>query len=182
MQFKGATIRTTCRAIERLYGTAGFARFLAATPPDIRETLATNLRALEWYPVAVVAAVHQAVHDTVGRGSWEASHTVGVQAARLEFSGAYRVLLRAVQYDTIWRRMEVAWAHLASAGRFEWYRQDEGHLRVRIHEVTGFNRGMWFSIAGRAEGLLTLSGSRAADVSILRASRSEAALEAIWIP
>lgn len=100
MEQKGAAIKSTLAAIEKLHGAAVQKELIASLPAEMRDRI-TPVLPVQWYPVEIVAAIHAAVRDRIGRGSWEASHAIGVEAARIDFTGIYRVFLRAVQYDTI---------------------------------------------------------------------------------
>ncbi|MGZ5969978.1 MAG: hypothetical protein ACXWP4_20035, partial [Polyangiales bacterium] len=97
MEQKGAAIKSTLAAIEKLYGAAAHRAVIEAVPADVRAMITPTVIPVRWYPVEVSAAIHLALRDRFGHGSWEPSHAVGVEAARNEFTGIYRVFLRAVQ-------------------------------------------------------------------------------------
>jgi hypothetical protein len=178
---KGAAIKSTLTAIEKLYGAAAYRHVLDAIPEDIRAQITPTVISVRWYPVEVSAAIHLALRDRVGRGSWEPSHAIGVEAARNEFTGIYRVFLRAVQYDTLWERMERAWSHYNSAGRLQWLEQKPGSMSVQIVGVSGFNPGIWQVIAGRTQELLHLSGARSPSCTPRDMSPTSARIEGIWL-
>lgn len=169
-------------AIENLYGKPGLERVLAALPGDVRDALATILP-VQRYPVRYSALSHQALRDTIGKGtSWAPSHAVGVEAASIDFKGLYRILLRAVSYDTVWNRMETAWGQYNSMGRIEWRDRRPGFAVGTVSGVEDYNMGMWQSVAGRAEGLLTLSGAKGATSRVLDGDSRSCRIEISWAP
>jgi hypothetical protein len=122
------------------------------------------------------------VRDVLGGGKWNASHRLGVAASRIDFTGVYRVMVRAVQYDTIWDRAERAWMQYNSQGDAHWTDRSESSAIGVIRSVNGYNMGLWQSVAGRMEGLLQLAGVKAASVEVLEGSATAARIEAIWVP
>src|SRR5208337_2038985 len=102
-------------------------------------------------PVSLSAALHAAVRDTLGGGSWEASRALGREAARIDYTGVYRLVLRAAQFDTVFSRLELVWRNYYSLGHFAWERLGPGAMRATVSDVRGFNEGMWFACAGRTE-------------------------------
>jgi hypothetical protein len=181
MKQRGAALRSTLLSIEKLYGKQTLQAVKDAVPDEHRVRLEEPALAVTWYPVEVSAALQVAIKNVIGRGTWNASHRIGVEAARVDFTGIYRVLLRAVQYDSIWDRMERAWAHYNSQGDAKWVDRGRGTATGRITGVTGFNPGIWQAVAGRAEGLLVLAGVRAASVSVAEGSERSARIEAVWL-
>jgi len=177
VQQKGAAIKSTLAAIEKLYGADAYAQLIESLPEDVRAQI-TPVLPVQWYPVEVTAAIHAALRET--RGSWEASHAVGVEAARIDFTGIYRVFLRAVQYDTIWERMERAWSHYNSQGKVEWSDRSAGAMSASIVGVASFNPGIWQAIAGRAQGLLLLSGAKSASCTAREMTATSGRIEGIW--
>jgi hypothetical protein len=180
VKIKGTGIRSALIAIERLYGADAVVRVKAVMPPRLREVV-DKVHPLEWYPVEVSAAVHLAVRDVIGGGSWDASHAIGREAARVDFTGIYKVLVRTVQYDTIWDRIELAWTRYASAGEAKWYERGPGHAKAFVSGVAGYNNGLWASVAGRCEGMLLLSGARGAAVSMIEPANTSCSFEALWL-
>lgn len=178
---KGTAIRSTLRAIEKVHGKVGLQRVKDTLDKTLLAQIEPVLLPVNWYPIAVSAGLHAAIRDALARGSWEESHALGVQAAHIDFTGVYRVLLRAVQYDTIWSRMEVTWNHLISQGAFTWYERKDGYVRARIYGVEGFNRGIWNAAAGRGEGLMQLSGAKSASVVVLESTGQDCIFEGYWV-
>jgi len=177
---RGAATRSTFAAIEKLYGKTALSLVKEALPDHVRREVETVL-AVQWYPVEVSAAIHVAIRDVIGKGSFQVSHRLGIEASKMDFTGIYRVLLRAVQYDTIWDRSERAWAHYNSRGEARWVDRRPGTATGRITGVTGFNLGIWNAVAGRTEGLLTLAGVRAVSVTVMEGTATHAILDATWI-
>jgi hypothetical protein len=177
---KGAALKSTLAAIEKLYGAPAHRDVIESLAEEVRAEIGGTVMSVRWYPVEIVAAVHVALRDRVGRGSWEASHAVGVEAARIDFTGVYRVFLRAVQYDTIWERMERAWSHYNSQGKLVWSERKEGSMSCQVTGVAGFNPGIWHAIAGRTQGLLLLSGAQSASCTPRDMTESSARIEGIW--
>jgi hypothetical protein len=180
VKVKGVGAKNTLASIERVHGKPGLERVRQAMPPRLRAQT-TQLVALEWYPVELVAALHVAIRDTLGKGSWEESQRLARDAARVEFNGVYRLFLRATQYDTVWDRMERVWATYYDAGDAKWVDRGRGSARAKVRGVTGFNEGMWRSVAGRIEILLELTGARGSSVTVSTSASSHATIEALWL-
>jgi hypothetical protein len=92
----------------------------------------------------------------------------------------YRVLLRAVHYDSIWDRICTAWSNYNSRGEVKMTVHDRGHATGIVHGVLGFNEGQWRSIAGRTEQLIILAGARAAEVEVHDPTSTSARLEGLY--
>src|ERR1700727_27074 len=120
MRQKGVAIRSTLQAIANLYGEASLARVKGALPEAVRAQIEPRVLPVAWYPIAVSAAIHEAIRDALGDGNWEISHTIGIEAARIDFTGVYRVFLRSMQYDTMWDRAQRAWTNYNSHGETRW--------------------------------------------------------------
>ena len=168
-------------AIEQLHGVKGLERVKAALPEPVRAQLGSILP-VQWYPIEVSAHVHVAVRDVLGGGKWDASHRLGIEASRIDFTGLYRVLIRAVQYDTIWDRAERAWNQYNSQGDARWIERGEDSAVGVIRGVGGYNMGLWQSVAGRAEGMLRMSGVKAASAVVLEGTSTGGRIEALWVP
>ncbi len=178
-QMKGTAFKSTLRAIEQVHGAAGLASVKAALDPALREEL-ERILAVSWYPVSLSAQLHEAVRVVLGAGSWQVSRKLGQEAAKIDFTGVYRVLLRSVQYDTVFSRLELSWRNYYSLGTFTWDHRKPGSSRAVVSGVRGFNLGMWEACAGRAESLLKLTGAAAADVELKETTDSAATFEALW--
>lgn len=165
--------------MEKLYGKTGVGLVREALPPEVRHEVETVL-AVGWYPIEVVASIHLSIRDVLGKGSWQVSHRLGIEAAKIDFTGIYRVLLRAVQYDTLWERLSRAWAQYNSQGEVRWT-LNPGSATARITGVSGFNLGIWNAVAGRCEGMLTLAGVRAGTASVVEGSHTQAIIDATWL-
>jgi len=90
-------------------------------------------------------------------------------------------MMRAIQYDGVWDRMQRAWDHIVGRGAFRWIERGDGHARAEIHGVPGFNLGCWYSAAGRAERVLLLSGAKSANVAIIEHGVGRAVFDAVWL-
>lgn len=178
---KGATLKHTLAAIENLHGPEVLARVKETLSPRAREWV-DHLTPLDMITPDVFGEVHDGVKKVLGAPGWEASHGLGSEAARVEFGGIYRVLLRAVQYDTVWDRIERAWNHIVGRGAFRWIDRKDDYVKAEIVGVTGFHPGIWHSAAGRAERLLVMSGAKSAQVTMLEAAPTRASFEAYWVP
>jgi hypothetical protein len=177
---RGSVLKHNIKAILNLHGKAGWEKVKSHIAPPILERIekATVLEPLE---PEIFAALHEALRQVYGGDHWEASFAVGSEAARVEFGGVYRVILRAVQYDTIWDRIERTWNHIVGAGAFRWIERREGFVSAEIVGVTGFHPGLWASAAGRAERLLIMSGAKSASVTMLQTTPTRATFEAYWV-
>jgi hypothetical protein len=180
VKLKGVGLKNTLASLEKLHGKEGLERVKAAMPARLRGAL-TNVRPIEWYPVEITAALHSAIRDTVGGGSWGESQRISMEAARVELTGVYRVMLRAVQYDTVWDRMERMWRQYYDSGEAKWVDRGHGHATAQFTGVAGFNEGMWGSVAGRIEILLDLTGARGASITVKVAGSTTATIEALWL-
>jgi hypothetical protein len=181
VQIRGAGIKSLLHAIEKVHGPQGLEAVKAAVPEHIREQIEPRVLPVQWYPVQVSASLQVAVRDVLGGGTWEEAHRLGVAAAKIDFGGIYRVFLRAVPYETIWDRANRIWTQYNSQGTAEWTDRREGSARGLIRGASGYNMGLWKSVAGRTEGLLKLAGCRSAAVTIVEASSTHCRLEAVWL-
>lgn len=181
MQIRGAGIKSLLQSIERVHGHEGLEAVKAAVPKHIRDQIDPRVLPVQWYPVEVSASLQVGVRDVLGGGKWEEAHRLGVAAAKIDFGGIYRVFVRAVPYETIWDRANRIWTQYNSQGTAEWTDRREGYARSLIRGASGYNMGLWKSVAGRTEGLLQLAGCRAAAVTVLEASNTYCRLEAMWL-
>ncbi|MEJ7733678.1 MAG: hypothetical protein WKG00_31345 [Polyangiaceae bacterium] len=182
MLFKGAGIRSLLIAIERLEGAEGLAAVKAAAPAGVRARIEPQVLASRQYPVEISAALQIAVRDTIGGGSWEISHRLGVEAAYIDFKGIYRVFLRAMDYGSVWNRIERAFAQYNSQGSVKWTDRTRTSARGQVTGVIGYNDGMWSSVAGRVQGLLLLSGAKEASARAFDGTPQSCSFEATWRP
>jgi hypothetical protein len=180
VKVKGLGLRNTLSALEKLHGKAALEGVRAAMPARLREATLQVLP-LEWYPIEVSAALHVAIRDVLGGGSWKESQRISAAAARVELRGVYRVLMRVVQYDTVWDRMERMWSQFYDAGEARWVEREPGHARAEFRGVAGFNEGMWGSTAGRVEVVLEAAGARGATLSLVTAASTHAIIDALWL-
>jgi hypothetical protein len=180
VKLKGLGLKNTLVALEKLHGREALERVREAMPSRLRESI-VNVLPLEWYSVELTAAVHVAIRDTLGGGQWSESQRISREAAMVEVTGVYRVILRAVQYDTVWDRMERMWPQYYDAGEARWIDRGRGHATAEFRGVAGFNEGMWGSIAGRIEILLEMTGARGAAVTVKQPSSTHATIEALWL-
>jgi hypothetical protein len=181
VQQKGAAIRSTLQAVANLHGDAALTTIKERLPPAIRAQIEPRVLPVAWYPVAVAAAIHDAIRVVVGDGHWKASHALGVEAARIDFTGVYRIFLRSMQYDTMWERAQRAWSSYNSQGEVRWVDPQPGHLAGIVTGVSGFNLGMWEAVGGRLEGLVTMSGARGAAVEVKEHSTATCRFDAMWL-
>lgn len=182
MHFKGTAIRSALLALERVAGKDGLERVMAALPLDVREALERPVLAGGTYDGAVPAALHDAIQETLGHGSLVVNHRVGLEAARIDFGGVYRVFIRLMDYDYVLDRIARAWGQYGSRGELTFGDRGPGRAEVGLRDVEGFTPGMWEAIAGRFEGLLLLSGAKNASVKVVEQTPARARLEARWIP
>jgi len=120
LNIRGAGLRSTLIAVEQLHGAGGVEKVKAALPAGVRTEIEPSILPVSWYPVEVAAQIHVAIRDVLGGGKWDLSHKLGALASRIDFTGLYRVFVRAVQYDTIWDRAERAWNQYNSQGDARW--------------------------------------------------------------
>ena len=180
MFVKGSGLRSLISAIEKLHGHAGLARVLEVMPEPMQKELENPILPVKWYPTELVSAVHQAVRDTIGNGEWSESKVIGHEAARQDFSGVYRLLLRSVHYDTIWDRIQVAFQQYHSQGEGVWLDRRPGGATGKISGVVGYNLGQWLSIAGRCERLLLMSGAKSASTELIEPAATSCRFEVLY--
>jgi hypothetical protein len=181
VKIRGAGLKSLLQAIEKVHGREKLESVRQAVPKHLREQIEPSLLPVQWYPVEINAAVHVAVRDVLGGGKWDEAHRLGIAAARIDFGGIYRVFVRAVSYETIWDRAPRIWSQYNSQGSALWNdRRDDGALGI-IRGAAGYNQGLWQSVAGRMEGMLTMTGLRAVNVSVVESSSTYCRLQAMWI-
>ncbi len=176
---KGTAFRSTLSAIERIHGARGLEAVKEALHDGERSAL-EHVLPVSWYPISLSAALHSAVRETLGAGSWEVSRRLGREAAKIDYTGVYRVVLRAVQYDTVLSRLELTWRNYYSHGVFEWASRSAGSTRAHVSGVRGFNEGIWLACAGRAESLLEMTGARVAEIAVTQPTERSATFEGMW--
>jgi hypothetical protein len=178
---KGAAIKSTLQAIANLRDAAALDAVKGALPAAIRAQIEPHVLPVAWYGVEVTAAIHVAIRDVLGGGQWSFSHTIGVEAARIDFNGIYRLFLRSMQYDSLWDRVARAWETYNSQGHPHWEDRTNGSAKGVVTGVSGFNVGMWNAVAGRCESLLTLGGARGASVEVREANATSCRMDALWL-
>lgn len=167
MFVKGTAIRTTLTAIEEVFGAAGLAKVRAALPPEVRAQLGGMVLASQSYPIAVSAAIQEAVRVQLGAGLLHANRKVGAAAGRIDFGGVYRVFLRASSYELMLRSMDRAFRQYNSQGEVIFGRIVPGEAEGSVRGVTGYTEPMWTAIAGRIDALLLLGGAQAATTTVV---------------
>ncbi len=177
---RGSVLRHNLKAIRNLFGDEGYERIMSGLRPELRERI-EGVVAVESVPVEVFATLHESIRASIGNNKWEAAKAIGMEAARLEFSGVYRVIIRAIHYDDVWDRIQRTWDHIVGTGAFRWIHREAGHTRGEINGVPGFNLGCWWSAAGRCEQLLLMSGAKSASVDIVEHGPGRATFDAVWL-
>ena len=86
-----------------------------------------------------------------------------------------------MSYDTVWNQAQRMWTHYNSQGSAEWADRREGYALGVIRGVSGYNFGLWQSVAGRMEAMLGMTGIKTANVTVKEASSTYAKIEAMWI-
>jgi hypothetical protein len=176
---KGTALRSTVSAIPRVAGEGGVARVLAALPPHVRDEVERGPLASKWYPTSFSAALHLAIHDALGGGTWLMNHKVGVEAARIDYRGVYRTVLWALDIDGLLDRLPPSWRQYNSRGEAT-IEKGPGRATACVAGVTGFNQGMWTAIAGRVEGLLTMGRAKSAVARVAHATESSCQIDIRW--
>ena len=181
MKLKGLGLKNTLTALERLHGKDGLERVRAVMPgADPRRLLADPAHRVvprrgrpppSTSPSATRSGKAPGKRASASRG----------RRAKIELHGVYRILLRAVQYDTVWDRMERMWPQYYDAGEARWVDRGRGHATAQFRGVAGFNEGMWGSVAGRIEILLEMTGARGAAVTVKDPASTRATIEALWL-
>ncbi len=182
MHLKGVSVRNLLVAIESAYGPAALARVKAALPDEERRRIEPIVLASGSYPVSVSAAIHDAVRDVLGGGTFEANRRVGREAARIDFGGVYRAVLRVADYRTLLEGLDRAWRKYNSQGGVRWSRIDTGSADGEMYGVEGFTEPMWQSIAARVETILELGGAKRAAVVLVACAPEGAKVSLRWTP
>lgn len=166
--------------LERVAGPAEVARVRAAMPPEIRRQLEPMVLASKHYPVAVSAALQDAIRSVLGGGSCAMNHRIGMEAARIDFRGVYTVFLRVADYQTTLERLDGAWKQYNSQGEVVWSTMSRTFARGEVRGVTGFNEPMWHAVAGRLEATMLLAGAKKASGKVTSWSPDACTLEIGW--
>jgi hypothetical protein len=180
MKTKGVAIRSILLSIEKIWQPSGLEEVIKALPEGIQAELQPMVLAGNWYPVAVPAALHEAVRTVHGNGTWKHSYAIGVAAGKMDFGGVYRFVLRALPYDTIFSRMARAWHQYQSQGEVTWAVASPGFASGSITGVVGINEGIWLSVAGRLAGLLEISGGRNVKCAVREPTSTSCGFDATW--
>jgi hypothetical protein len=110
------------------------------------------------------------------------SYQLGIEAGRIDFGGIYRVFLRVIDFDTLLDRTERAFRQYNSHGSAQWIERTRTSAVGEVHGVSGFNDGIWHSIAGRYAGLLQLCGAKIAEVEVVDPAPTHCRFIARWSP
>ena len=175
MQIKGTAVRATLAAIEHAYGAAGLAKVHAALPAKERTTLTGLVLASTMYPVALSAALHEAIRTALGNGTLHANRKVGIAAGQIDWAGVYRVFLQFSSYEVLLRSMNRAFRQYNSQGELYWDRIGAGEAEGGVRGVSGYTEPMWTAVAGRLEAILVLAGAASAS-AVLHDVTSEGVL------
>ncbi len=180
-KLKGTGVRSTLAAAEKVVGAEGLARALDRLPSELRGMVDAGILSAGWYPVEINAGLHVAIHELYGKGGWEPNREIGRQAARSDFGGVYRVLLRTVSHATLWERVALAWRQYNSGGEARFAHPRPGEAYGIVTGAAGYNRGLWESVCGRLEVMLELTGVRASSVSLAEATPTSVRTEVLWL-
>ena len=180
MQVKGVALRTTLLSIELELGKDALDRVMRAVPPDTREALAPGVLAASSYDIRHQAALHEAVREQLGAGTFTANRRVGARAAKIDFGGVYRVFVIAATYERLVRTADRAFRQYNSQGAVVWKRIERGHADGEVVGVDGWTEAMWHALAGRLETLLVLGGAKHATVRVEAPTSTGCHMHAEW--
>ncbi|AKV00581.1 hypothetical protein AKJ09_07244 [Labilithrix luteola] len=180
MRTKGVAVRSILLGVETLWGPSGLERVKDALAPEIRSQIEPLVLSADWYDVTVPAAIHVAVKETVGNGSWRYSRDIGREAGRVDWKGVHRIFLRAFSYDTIFERVERAWRQYQSQGVVTWKRYGDTRASGIVTDVQGLNEGIWLSVAGRLEVLFEFAGAKTSLCELVRFTSNDAVFDLAW--
>ncbi len=181
MLIKGTALRSTIAAIELVAGPVGLARVISTLRADVRGLVETGLLASKGYPPSVSAALHIAVRDALGAGTWAMNHKVGLMAARVDYGGVYRAVLWTLDEGALLDRLPRSWRQYNSAGGVT-IERGPGRALASIEGVHDFNLGMWTAIAGRVEGLFSMVGSKEARARVTNPGDTRCQIDVRWKP
>ena len=182
MLIKGSGIRSLLKAVEKKHGEAGLKTMLDRVPEDVRRQLEPAVLPNLMYPVAVSVALQRAIYQTIGTYKWDVSYELGIEAARIDFGGIYRLFLRAVDHDVIWSRIERVFSQYNSQGTARWTERTKTSAVGEVVGVAGYTDGIWYSVAGRCAGMLLLCGAKTAEVKIVNPLPTRCDFRAYWTP
>jgi hypothetical protein len=182
VEVKGVSVRSLLVAVEASFGRDALRRVIDALPAESRAQLEPVVLASSYYPIALSAALHEAIRTVLGGGSVIANRKVGSEAARSDFGGIYRVFIRMADYETLLGGLERAWRQYNSRGIVRWEHLGAGEARGTVRDVSGYTEAMWHSIAGRLETILILGGAKRASVAVETWASSEVQFHARWTP
>lgn len=180
MQTKGTAIRALLAAIEQVHGAEGLRCVKQALPPEHRATLEGVMLPTQYYPIALAAAIHEAIREQLGKGGTSANRRVGAEAARIDFRGVYKVFVRFMEYENVLKRADSAFKQYNSRGDVTWSTLTNTHAAGVVANVSGWTEPMWASLMGRFETILGLCGARTAVAKIIRFSDKDCSFELVW--
>jgi hypothetical protein len=179
VQIKGTALRSIFVGIERVGGKSALANVKAAIPPDVLEQMERVVPS-GWYPIELSAALHHAIRKTSGQGTMQANFRIGIEAAKVDYSGVYRAVLWTMDPEAALRRLERSWRQYNSQGEAHWERLERGFGVCRIEGARGYHTAMWVAITGRIHGLLELCGAASVSVELGRNDATSCIFEARW--
>jgi hypothetical protein len=177
---KGTALRSLLLGLEKATSRADAERVRAALPAVHRQALEPVILASKSYPLAVSAAIHEAIRTELGGGGCVINRRAGFEAASLDFRGVYGIFIRVADFQTTLRLMGRAWRRYNTHGDVHVRFHEGNAAQVHVDGVALYNEGMWSSIGGRAEAILTIAGAKKATAAIVAWSPTECDFQLRW--
>jgi hypothetical protein len=181
LEVKGTALRSILVALENAEGKERAAAVRDRLPPDVRATIEPVILAARWYPVAVQAAIHEAIRTTIGQGRTEANYRIAVRAAHDDLGGGvYQTFFRLMTYDLLWEASTRLWQRYNSRGKVEFRERTRGRAVGTVEGVESYTLPMWVAVAGRLHGFLEIAGASAVRVSVHEHDATRVVMVAEW--
>ncbi len=181
MQIKGTAILALLTAITKLYGSDGLAEVKGAMPDEHRRVIDGLLMPTAYYPVALAAALHEAVRLRLGNGSTTVNRRIASEAAREDFSGIYKVFFHLMKPEAVLKRLNSAFKQYNSQGQVAWSAITPSHAEGVVKDVSGWTEPMWHALMGRLEVALALAGARLVIAKLVSFADHECVFHVDWM-
>jgi hypothetical protein len=183
VEVKGTALRSILVALEALEGAEGLARVRNAMPEGARARIDPIVLGARWYPVAVQAAIHEAIRLEIGKGRVDANYRVARRAAMDDFAGGvYRIFLRTITYDALWDTTARIWRQYNSRGSLSFPERRREMARGHVVGVEGYTLAMWTGVCGRFHGILEIAGAKDVEVVVESHDETQCVLRARFVP
>jgi hypothetical protein len=174
---KGASLRSTLKAMREELGADTYSKVLAALPPgDFRDAaLAGRVLAASWYPIRVHRELYAATR-AVAPNEKNIPRRISARSAEDDMRGIYAYIARLLRPETL--------AGIAPRILATYFRGpvvtaevvDSGHAMVRFVGFKGFDQDLWDGTLCGCETIIRMAGQRDVRSERKPLSRAEDAL------